>query len=519
MKFKFLFSALLVFALTFSLAQGQNYIKDMNFLGGGARALGMGGAYFGISDEPSAALWNPAGLTQISKPQTDFSFYFYRPEIKYSTALETSSDSVYGRPYSFPGETYSEKYNETKSKLPFASVAIPFKISQQQFVGGVSFQRVSEIYDNHILKIIDFKTEGSLGHLDSVPYLTDRVENLFGSLNAISLSLAGKVIQGFSLGATLNIYGGNYTYNAYQYVQLGRDSIPGYPDDTTKSGNDSLLYLHPLIKADFSGVSINLGAMYEWQKLRIGAVAKLPYTLKEKQDVQYLADIIYDHPPAAYYSDALREYPFALLFTDRKWKIPFFYGLGASYQPIQNLTLAADIEFRDFSKIKLSYQATPFLTDTTDTVPYDPNTPFKEVKMGDWQKTTQFRIGGEYVINTKYGNIPLRAGYRNDPKYFTESENDTTYINRFARQVNKKGTGKKINGNVFSFGTGIAWKQISLDVCFELAKYENKTSGEVGSQYRDYPAVPDVNRFLLKPFERTEKFQDRKIIFQFTGFF
>ena len=31
--------------------------------GGGARALGMGGAFTAVADDPSAAFWNPAGLS------------------------------------------------------------------------------------------------------------------------------------------------------------------------------------------------------------------------------------------------------------------------------------------------------------------------------------------------------------------------------------------------------------------------------------------------------------------------
>jgi hypothetical protein len=33
--------------------------------GGGARALGMGGAFTAVADDPSATFWNPAGLSQI----------------------------------------------------------------------------------------------------------------------------------------------------------------------------------------------------------------------------------------------------------------------------------------------------------------------------------------------------------------------------------------------------------------------------------------------------------------------
>ena len=32
--------------------------------GGGARALGMGGAFTAVADDPSTTFWNPAGLGQ-----------------------------------------------------------------------------------------------------------------------------------------------------------------------------------------------------------------------------------------------------------------------------------------------------------------------------------------------------------------------------------------------------------------------------------------------------------------------
>ncbi|MFQ5825254.1 MAG: PorV/PorQ family protein [bacterium] len=43
-------------------------------LGVGARALGMGGAFVGIADDPSATFWNPAGLYQIRNYQFEFMY-------------------------------------------------------------------------------------------------------------------------------------------------------------------------------------------------------------------------------------------------------------------------------------------------------------------------------------------------------------------------------------------------------------------------------------------------------------
>ena len=40
-----------------------------SFASPGARALGMGGAFLGLSDDASAAYSNPAGLTQLASPE------------------------------------------------------------------------------------------------------------------------------------------------------------------------------------------------------------------------------------------------------------------------------------------------------------------------------------------------------------------------------------------------------------------------------------------------------------------
>src|SRR5512141_108181 len=61
-------SALLVLAVALAvLATGSalaadKYAGEFLKLGVGARALGMGGAFVGLSDDATAGYWNPAGL-------------------------------------------------------------------------------------------------------------------------------------------------------------------------------------------------------------------------------------------------------------------------------------------------------------------------------------------------------------------------------------------------------------------------------------------------------------------------
>lgn len=49
-----------------------SYGNDFLSTGGGARALGMGGAFTGIADDATGAFWNPAGLAQLTGTQGGF---------------------------------------------------------------------------------------------------------------------------------------------------------------------------------------------------------------------------------------------------------------------------------------------------------------------------------------------------------------------------------------------------------------------------------------------------------------
>ncbi len=63
---------ILVLWLTFCLAgNAQAAFKDS---GWGTRSAGMGGAFCAIADDTSAPLWNPAGITQVKRPEANFMY-------------------------------------------------------------------------------------------------------------------------------------------------------------------------------------------------------------------------------------------------------------------------------------------------------------------------------------------------------------------------------------------------------------------------------------------------------------
>lgn len=71
-RFLILAAAVLTPAIVTAQITRVSYGNDFLSTGGGARALGMGGAFTGIADDATGAFWNPAGLTQLTGTQGGF---------------------------------------------------------------------------------------------------------------------------------------------------------------------------------------------------------------------------------------------------------------------------------------------------------------------------------------------------------------------------------------------------------------------------------------------------------------
>lgn len=83
MKFKVLF---IIFCILYFAFCSGSYAAFED-LGVGARAMGMGGAFVGVSDDASALFYNPAGITQLKRPEVTGTLSWLFPG---------SADSTYG---------------------------------------------------------------------------------------------------------------------------------------------------------------------------------------------------------------------------------------------------------------------------------------------------------------------------------------------------------------------------------------------------------------------------------------
>ncbi len=487
-------------------------LTDYNFLGAGARARSMGGAFFGVSDDPTAASWNPAGLSLLDKAQMDLSFNSY---------MDRGERTTSGLNLSL---TEEPKYD--KNRVSSASVVIPFKIRDRELVGSVLYQVISDIYQEtkHFLDTDSLRTNQGFFIKDQRAVLEEKVT---GSLDVATLALGGKLFGSFSLGAAVNIYGGGFdTDVSFIYPKYFSPDIDARIE-TTDTGIDTVVtavnvYLdfHPSIKSDYSGFNFTVGGMYQIDKLNLAAVVKTPFTLREKNDFRISVD----------YWERGVIYESGILTTttegeaDREWKIPVMLGFGASYQ-LPSLTLAADVEFRTYSGSEVTYHKKAF----------DPLSAEVTDNLG-WRDLTQFRIGAEYVIHTKLGDIPIRAGFRNDPKLFTNLYDsmevfveeyifslapDTITYPQYVKSKPGVGVGDWVNGTVFSFGTGIAWSYIKFDVAFEFARYDEvqqNVSTQIVAFDRGFRRI-DWTLFGPKEFSQKISNKYNRLMVSFTGFF
>ena len=200
---------------------------NLNFIGAGARARGMGGAFIGVADDATAASWNPAGLVRLEAAEASIVGIY---------ESYTPSTDVEG----FDAEPY--KYSHVG--LNFGSIALPLAIGQRNLVAAVAYQKVIDLY---------YKYEDD-----------DVNQERTGGVNTIIPSIGIQLTPIFSLGASVNIYTGSSDYKQEDKTGwLYSDIEEGY---------------------EYSGMNFTIGGLFDFDRFRLGVVFKTPFGLNETEN-------------------------------------------------------------------------------------------------------------------------------------------------------------------------------------------------------------------------------------------
>src|SRR5262245_27495639 len=129
---------LLVAALAASALPASAQVGTVfNRPGSGARAAGMANAFIALSDDGTAASWNPAGLAQLRNPELSVVGTHLGQSIT-SEGFRARDDSSVYSPFQ---SSYSTSY------VDFASLAVPFRAIGKPVTFQASWRRIY-IFDN-----------------------------------------------------------------------------------------------------------------------------------------------------------------------------------------------------------------------------------------------------------------------------------------------------------------------------------------------------------------------------------
>lgn len=418
-------SALTAIFLSFTVALQAQFAEDvLRFsqleLGIGVRSLGMGNAAVGLADDFSALFWNPAGLALMRDFEfsvglstraysNDVSFLGITSKANTSTTNLNNLGIVYPVPTRRGSLTFAFGFGRVANYAtqasfngfnPFSSIVEA--LTPNVNVNGMPSDDRNQLLNNNIPFQI-FLSDTVSGLL--FPLVTDSVQqsgtvNEGGGLNSWSLGGGIDIAKDLSLGVTVNIVSGSYSYDRVYDEQDSRNVYryaPPYDFDRFRYQN--------LINSDLNGINALIGVMYRKQgRYRIGATVRTPTYFEISETFSDIGTSWFDNGDE--YSKEVTN------STKYNIKTPVVLSAGASIQMRDWLVLAADVEYTDWTQMEFT-DASPDLIDE--------NRIIKRI----FQATTNLRGGVEVAFwewgtRLRLGVVQNPSPYKGDPKDFDQ---------------------------------------------------------------------------------------------------
>jgi len=415
-----------------SLFNLDNYY-DFNSSGFGAKSRGMGGVHFAFYNEGFSSFLNPA--TMIYTNKSLMSLDVLNSEDKFNDYYSSGQyDSTTGMPI----RNY-EDVDGKHTRIIQAGAIAPFSYFDMDWWFGGGYRTV---YDIH------YKMSMPVSYPIDERDFERKIEQT-RSIDAVNMALAANPHPNIALGVNFNMYVRGYRGNFWS------------PYEVTIDDADTIWIFHDKDKSTFSGSNFDFGAVVDFDQLKIGLSMSTPFTLK--QSVVY-SSLRYDNVHG--YDN--NEFG-TINRINAKNKFPATFGGGISYMPMENVTLAADIEYKPYSKITIDID--PEVLMFENIYDHDP----------EWEDLTQFRVGAEYVLDAGFAQVPLRAGMQNLPGLKKYLKSLTTYRPDYADSIFEADSvsledeavyGDQINTYLFSVGGGLKFEKIWFDIAYQFGSSE-----------------------------------------------
>jgi len=345
-------------------AQGVVVFNRFNRPGSGARAAGMANAFVAVSDDGTAASWNPAGLAQLRKPEL-------------SVVTNTSTQTVVSQGFRTRDDRSAFTTGRSSFRntyLDFASLAVPVTLGGKPVTFQGSWRR---LYTFDYREVLSLRREPLL---DGAPPAAaiDTNNDLFGAIDLASVAGAVKLTSRLALGASFNSWHGDWIEH-------------DWTSETPVEGPEGPRFLTFTVGNRIRGNNVNLGLMLTYPRFNVGALYQFPlesdlenrFTVTSTDDPEVLSDVI---------------------VGTLRW--PQAVGLGTAWRPAAGWTVAFDLTWDVWTNALID-------TPETGRVNVFDSLPPESTSTRD---TVSFNAGAERLFAAEGFVIPLRFGVAREPQ-------------------------------------------------------------------------------------------------------
>lgn len=345
----------------------QEVVTD-NDTGVGARAMGMGGAQAAAVNDITAVIHNPAALARITSFEAQFGLDLWKRKV--NTALASSRG---------PGKTTS---NTDFSGIGTLGFAYPVPTDRGSLVFAASYNRVKDFTGR-------FRADGYSDILAG-NFTGESIED--GGLGIYSLAGAVDISPNISLGASLDVWSGNYTRDNRQLLN---DASASYSQLDLNGVDDTI-----------TAVSFKPAFLYFRDNVRVGGYLRLPMTF-------HIEERNYDEGYVREDGGYFRLYEFVdpssdfndIYSRDRmtyRISAPMQFAFGIALGRPGRTMLALDANYENWKQGKLKYPADYFAEPT--------------YFLDKYRTTVSWKVGIEQPLPF-LGSV-VRAGYMRHPLTF-----------------------------------------------------------------------------------------------------
>jgi long-chain fatty acid transport protein len=471
------------------MAASVGYAGSVDTFGIGSRATALGGAYAATADDPFAAYYNPAGLSQIEGKVFSLGAHIVDPTIKISdfTVKNCSNGSTMISSTDFEDESdilvaphmgYAQKIND-KFALGVAAYA-PWGLELEWDDNPATNPGAYSAYHSY------YKRYGV------TPTLSYKVNDKFAFGLGVTIGRSEAGADGAKYLADV----GNYKLDGMTVTDTVNGGIaasnalpippgtPGVPDTATTTGEAAIRYNAALASGaitdpdQIAALTTAAGLMTKLDTAKVangdqlqGVPSPIHGTtigMELQDDINYSYNIGMMYKPIetitvglTYRSECDADFEGDVLVNGVKsgtatmdYNHPQQIQAGVRYQPHSKFSIECDLVWTDWSVNKeqasILDKALPLEVLPGVEVPITDETFYRE-----WEDTKQLRFGMEYILNDM---ITLRGGYFYDPTPIPDNTLDLQWPD-----ADKK---------TYSLGAGFNFGRYTIDAVLQYTDIE-----------------------------------------------